>query len=175
MNVEDFDAKKGKAIVTIVIVVAIIVIIIVFGKNIADFISNLFGKTTDPVAIAAHQYVTGYDYSSSNSTSPFSPTIYNNRPSGQVVISDDVANQAARSVNDATGFFWWLGTGIDAGEALAGLKNCKTQCDVSYVSIVFAQKYSTDMYIYMSKYFNSDTNIEIMKEIITFCISLPVY
>lgn len=174
MNIPQVDEKKGKSIVIIAIVVTIVILVFIFGKNIADFIRGLFGGD-DQQSASARQAVSGYDYSQNNPTSPFSTTLFQNAPDGTTLISDDLATTIAGKVNDSTGFFWWIGAGIDAGEAYSYIKQCPSQCDVSKVCSKFQSMYSTDMYDYMSKYFTSNSNVEIMKQIIDYVTALPVY
>lgn len=167
----DFDIKKGKATVTIVVVVAIVVIIFVFGKNIIDFINKIFGKD-DPQQSAARKNLLDYNYKSSNPNSPFSRKVYENRPSGTTVISEDAAGDIISEIASSSGFFGWFD---DPSQAFAAIQKCHTQCDVSYCSLLFADRFKSDMYDFMSSTFSSGNDIVVMNQIVDFVTKLPKY
>lgn len=172
MNINKFDVNKGKAIVTIVVVVAIVVVIFVFGKNIVQFINGLFGKD-DPQQSAARDQLLQFNYQSSNPNSPFSPKVYQNRPSGTTVISEDLAGSIISDIASSAGYLF--GIGKDSSQAYAAIQQCNSQCDVSYCTYLFQQRFSKDMYDYMSSNFGSGNDIVVMNQILSFVKSLPVY
>jgi len=176
MKLENFNEKKGKAVVTIVIVAVVVVLIVVFGKNIGDFIRKLFGGD-DQQSSAARDQVHSFDKNPKSAGSPFALSTYNNRPSGTNDLSDDDVDDIITDVYKSVGIFWWLpfSTDIDAGEAYQALEKCNSKSQVSQCANAFADEYKTDMYDYMSKYFNSNSNVEIFAQILTYCNSLPAY
>lgn len=168
------DARKY---LTVAVVIAIIIVVIVVLNNVTGFINKLFGNTTDPNSIKANQDVLAADLAATNVNSPFNPSVFNNRPSTAAVLSDDMVASVAGNVYESVGSLAFLfgSAVIDAGQAFAAIKNCMTQVEISQVSIKFADAYSTDMYDYMSKWFHSDTNVQIFSQILSYVKGLPKY
>ena len=176
MKLDNFDEKKGKAVITIVIVAVVVVLIVMFGKNIGDWIRSIFGKD-DAQSKAARDQVHANDQNPKGVGSPFALSTFNNRPDGTTDLSDDQVSSIISDVYKSVGILWWLpfGTDIDAGEAYQALEKCSSKSQVSQCAAAFADEYKTDMYDYMSKYFNSNANVEIFAQILTYCNSLPAY
>jgi len=172
LSIEKFDTAKAKAIITIVVVIVIIVVIIFFGKNIMDFFNKLFGKD-DPQQKAAREALLDYNYKSSNPSSPFSRKVYDNRPSGANVISEADAGSIISDIATSTG--WFFGFGSDASQAYQAIQKCNSQCDVSYCSELFADRFKSDMYDYMTSAFSSGNDLVVMNQILNYVKNLPVY
>lgn len=172
MKLEKFNVDNGKTVITIAVVVAVIVIIFVFGRNIMDFINNLFGNDNS-VSKEARDKVTAYNYQSSNPNSPFSPKVYQNRPASAQVISESQARDIITDIYSSVGFFFDIGT--DATEGFQAIQKCNTQCDVSYCVTLFASSFNTDMYDFMTRHYRSSNDIIVMNQILDFVHKLPVY
>lgn len=171
MNVEKFDIQKGKSILIIVVVIAIVVLIFVFGKNIMEFINQLFGKD-DPQQADARKRLVDFNYQSSNPTSPFSPKVYKNRPTSTKVMSEKDARDVISEIASSSGFF---GFGIDAQQGFAAIQKCDTQCDVSFCVTLYQSSFQGDMYDFMTRTYSSGENIVVMNQILEYVKALPVY
>jgi len=166
----------------VAIYIAIIALIVFFWKDIANLISNVFGgvqgltnSLSNPASAAelqtADAAIANEDAAVAATTSPFSPdgwTSYGTQ--GDTTLSDDTASGLADQVYSSWGD--WISSG---GKALSALQQCLCQMDVSHVSAMYVNKYSSNMYDDLSEHYDSSANKVILSQIVAYVNGLPLY
>jgi hypothetical protein len=175
INFNKMNEKQAKSLGIILLVVAIIfvggyLIIQTYG-SLSNFFSSIFGKiglgAPDAETTSATATVASSDMQSSNPNSPFSPNLYNNNPDASTLDFATLQSLCTQIYN-SVGFF-----SNTPDSALAAIRNCQNQIDVSNLSIQFNNQYSRDLYDYMSGNFTNTQGVEIMAQIITYVKNLP--
>lgn len=172
-DIKNNPIKYGK----LVLIVVAVIIVIVIAINIAGGVGNLLNGikkflhiNTDPEADAARAKVNSSDQSSSNPSSPWSTSVYENAPGNAVFLDSQALLNAAEAIYDSGGFFI-----ITPSEAYAAIKTMPSQADVSHLVAIFNDQYNRDLYTYMTRFFTSDFGVKTMAQILDYVKNLPVY
>lgn len=102
--------------------------------------------------------------------SPWSPSFYKSAPSGSWLPPRSTAEAMARQIYDSVGTFY-----DEPEEALAAIKQMKTQSGVSFLSDVFSQLYNADLYTFLEYHFDTAVQKYVLIRIGDYVSSLPKY
>ena|SRR5271163_1740298 len=169
----NIDNAKKIAIVAIVIVV--IWVLVEFGGDFQSAITSILttlGLKKPAVVAAAESTIQATATTSSNPSSPWSPTLYANNPDASTLDFPTLTNISDTIYATVSFFPTWL---IDANGAggLAAMKQLNNQVDVSNLVQVFQQSYNKDLYTFFESNYTSQINEVVLTQIITFVNALP--
>lgn len=167
--------QNGKGLAILAVVAVVIVLVVFFAKDIKAVLQNLLvslGLEKDPATALAEGNAMAGNISSANPSSPFSPAMYTNNP-GASTLDYPTLQTMAKTIYDSVS---WLPNIIDtpsASQALAAIKQCNNQVDVSNLTVVFKDMYNDDLYDYMARNYTSSLTVQAMNQIINFVSTLP--
>lgn len=162
-------------LIAVVIVVVVLWIVIEFGGTLGSALKNLLtqlGITKPAIQTQAEGTIQQTSAASSNPSSPWSPNLYNSNPDASTLDYGTLQSMAQQINGSVSILPNWL-ISPNASEALAAIKNCNNQIDVSNLVVVYSQMYSSDLYTFLEMNYTSAPNEVILQQIIQFVNNLP--
>jgi hypothetical protein len=139
--------ENAKAIVILIAGIAVVVILVVFiSKTFGGFskffgsISDSLGITDSPETAALKESVSSARAQSASVSSPWSPQLYKNAPSGAHLTTQAFADKLAAQIWNSTGIFT-----ADIEDVLAAVKQLSYQSQVSFLADRFSALYNKDL------------------------------
>lgn len=175
MKLPKVTQEQAKGLSILAIVAVIIIIVFIFGKDLKNVFDNILtdlGLKTDPITKLAQDNALAANMSSSNPSSAFSPSLYNNNPDQSTLDYPTLQGMSQTIWNSVSPLPNWL-VAPNSSAALAAIKQCNNKVDVSNLTVVFQQSYSQDLYDYMAKNYTDNTNIQGLNQILNFVNGLP--
>lgn len=174
--------EKYKTLIVVLVVVVVLIALLYYVNKFFGGIGNVFRKITDSLGItdsaetAANKAALDQAKNdAANPGSPWSPTFFQNAPSGTDIFTTSYADTLCEQVWDSVSAILRIFNNIE--EAYGAIKNCKNQAQVSFLCYRFNEKYGLDMWSWLNKEFgtfafNQNATLQTINEFVT---NLPKY
>lgn len=180
-NVNKLSPDNAKAIAIVLVVVVVLIFAVYWLSKTFGGISNLFGSikgvfTDDPATADRKQKIADAATAAATPTSPWSPSFYQNAPAGASLFTSSYADTLCEQIWDTVS---WFQFGPPDGAQMEGaIKQCSTQSQVSFLADRFQQKYSKDLYSWLTSCFTAtldSPNVYTMTVVNDYVKNLPKY
>lgn len=178
MQATTLKPENAKALIILIGGLVAVVVIVVFIQKTFGGLSNFFsnitnglGITDSPEVAANKTAVANATQQSATTTSPWSPSFFQNAPEGATLMTQASADQIAGQIWDSVGIFT-----TDINEALGAIKELDTQSQVSFLAYRFNILYNKDLLTWLTlQYTKMGTPDPTLATLISYVNNLPQY
>lgn len=163
------------AIAAVVIFIAVTVVNKVFGG--IDGMLEALGLKDDTATKNNKDAIAAYNNDANSPGSPWSPGYWKSAPADSSVQLNQnnegwILNKlnAAKILYSSVGMVW-----DDPSEGVAAIKTLSTKAELSLVSDMFNQNFSTDLWAFLQKHYDTSSQVQALNNIITYVNGLPNY